>query len=167
MFLGGTSGCALASRLSEDPSVSVLVIERGDADTRWASKVPLMSMDWNRKEGGIARSYDATLMPRLSADVKGGQYLMQSGPVNYAIIQGHTLGGLSRVNALLYTRGAPAEYDRWAKLGRKGWAWEDVLPYFLKAEKHEEVGAPEYHGTTGLWCTRKGTEQCYINSNTQ
>lgn len=131
---GGSGGCAVAGRLSEDDDVSVALLEAGGRGDNWVVTTP------------------------------GALILMVSGPVNnwsFSTVpqpglngrigcqpRGKTLGGSSAINAMIYIRGHKADYDEWAVLGNEGWSYADVLPYFKKAEDNSELGG-EYHGKGG------------------
>ncbi|KAK7046591.1 alcohol oxidase [Favolaschia claudopus] len=118
---GGTAGCVLASRLSEDPNVSVLVLERGPVHDAWYSRVPLISSDVTSKATPIVFSPSA---PIANANGK-----------KLDVIHTEALGGGSTVNAMLVTRGFIGDFDRWAKLGHPSWSYEALKPYFMKSEK--------------------------------
>ena len=130
----GSAGCVLAARLSEDPSVRVCLLEAGGVD-----KDPL-----------------------IHAPI-GFAFFPDSSPVNWRFTtapqkhlndricfqpRGRVLGGSSSINAMIYIRGAKADYDRWAAAGATGWGWDDVLPYFKKAEGNAR-GADAYHNDAG------------------
>ena len=117
---GGTAGCALANRLSADPTKTVLLVEKGPRADTWTSRVPLLSADYTSNRDRAMRR-DTTPQESL-----GGRVM--------ELVTGNALGGTSRINQMAYTRGCPAEYDRWAQEGRKGWAWKDLEPLFKKSK---------------------------------
>ncbi len=124
---GGTAGCVLAARLSEDPAVRVLLLEAGGAERTRAMTVPSA---WPENLGSAADW----------ADVTTGQ--ADAGPA--LMPRGKTLGGSSAINALAHVRGHPAVYDRW----QAGWRYADLLPYFRRSER---AGGrdPALRGTDG------------------
>lgn len=130
---GGAAGCVLAARLSEDPERRVLLLESGDADTDPAIPAP---------HGAFAVQSGALNWSDLSVPQEklGGRRVMVSS--------GHVLGGGGTINFLAWFRGVPLDYDGWAKRGMTGWGWDDVLPYFRRAEDNE-LGASTLHGTGG------------------
>jgi choline dehydrogenase len=129
----GSAGCVLAARLSEDPAVKVCLVEAGPPDT--ADEIHLPA-------GSLAVSLSKYDWGFISDPEPGLGFRQRILP------RGRTLGGSSSVNAMVYIRGNRADYDGWAALGFEGWGWEDVLPYFLRAEDNER-GASEYHGAGG------------------
>lgn len=133
---GGTAGCVLASRLSEDASTSVLLVEAGE-DTPPGQVDPdiLSSFPMATFRG------DRWLWPTLRARAAAGR-----APALYE--QARVLGGGSTVNAQAANRGLPRDYDDWRASGASGWGWEDVLPYFCKLERDLDFGGP-LHGKTG------------------
>ncbi len=131
---GGAAGCVLASRLSEDPQTSVCLVEAGPADRSALVHCP----------AGFA------LLARLGQINWGFETVPQPGLNGRRGYQprGKVLGGSSSVNAMVYLRGQPDDYEHWAGLGNPGWGWDEVLPYFKRAE-HNERGADAWHGSGG------------------
>lgn len=131
---GGSAGSVLASRLSEDPAVRVGLLEAGPPDRSALIHCP----------AGIA------VLAQTGQANWGFKTVPQPGLNGRCGYQprGKVLGGSSSVNAMVYTRGQPADYDHWAALGNPGWGWSDVLPWFKKAENNER-GADSWHGSGG------------------
>ncbi|KAH9848220.1 alcohol oxidase [Lenzites betulinus] len=138
---GGTAGCVLANRLSAAPTTRVLLVERGPVADTWASRVPLFSSDF-ASDG--TRTVRRTMVPQTQ--------LLPAGRMMEAYT-GAVLGGTSRINQMLYTRGLPAEYDAWREAGMEGWGWEDLKGYFLKSER-ADVEVEGVHSGRGLWSNR-------------
>ena len=129
---GGSAGCVLAARLTEDPDVGVLLLEAGPPDQEPMIKVPAAfaglfrsPLDWTYEIEPQERVGGSTFWPR-----------------------GRTLGGSSSINLMIYARGVAADYDGWAAAGCTGWDFAGVLPYFVRAEHNSRLGAP-LHGTDG------------------
>ncbi|HKX45071.1 MAG TPA: choline dehydrogenase [Burkholderiaceae bacterium] len=131
---GGSAGCVLAARLSEDPNVSVCLLEAGPADTSVLIHCP----------AGLA------VLARNGQANWGFETVPQAGLNGRRGYQprGKVLGGSSSINAMIYVRGAREDYDAWAAEGNPGWAYDEVLPYFKRAE-HNERGADAWHATGG------------------
>jgi choline dehydrogenase len=129
----GSAGCVLAARLSEDPDVSVLLLEAGGPDTAAEIHVPAM--------------FPATFKSSLDWDLLGEPEPGLDGRRLY-LPRGRTIGGSSSINAMIYLRGSPVDYDDWAASGCEGWSFAEVLPYFKRGEDNER-GADEYHGVGG------------------
>ncbi len=129
----GSAGCVLAARLSEDPDVKVCLLEAGPPDLADEVHLPAGCLALGQSK------YDWALLSDPEPGLGGRQRVLP---------RGRTLGGSSSVNAMVYIRGNRADYDGWAAMGFDGWGWEDVLPYFIKAEDNER-GASELHGAGG------------------
>ena len=131
---GGSAGCVLASRLSEDPAVSVCLLEAGGPDTSVLIHAPagVVAMVPTR-----INNYAFKTVPQPGLNGRPGYQP-----------RGKTLGGSSSINAMLYVRGNAWDYDHWAELGNSGWSYQDVLPYFKRAENNEQIDN-EFHGQGG------------------
>ncbi len=126
----GSAGCVLASRLSEDPDVQVLLLEAGPPDANLNIHVPLGYL----KLGHTEVDWDYLTGPEPLCNDR-----------RITIPRGKVLGGSSAINAMVYIRGNHRDYDDW---GMEGWGWADLLPYFIKAEDNER-GASPWHGAGG------------------
>ncbi len=129
----GTAGCVLAARLTEDPSVRVLLLEAGDRDTAREIGVPAAFSKLFKTRD----DWDYSTEPEDGCE--GRQMYWPRGKV---------LGGCSSINAMIYIRGARADYDGWRDAGCTGWGYDDVLPYFRRSEDNSR-GADSFHGTGG------------------
>ena len=130
----GSAGCVLANRLSANGNHSVLLLEAGPKDTNIWIHVPI-GYGKLFKEKSVNWMYQTEPEPGL-----GGRQVFQP--------RGKVLGGSSSINGLLYVRGQHEDYDRWRQRGNIGWGYDDVLPYFKKAE-NQQRGADDYHGSGG------------------
>jgi choline dehydrogenase len=129
----GSAGCVVANRLGEDPDVKVLVLEAGPPDDDPNIHMPF----------GFGLNLTSDFDWALFSEPEPGLDHRR----NY-LPRGRVLGGSSSLNAMIYIRGNRADYDEWAALGLDGWGYEDVLPYFKRAEDNER-GANRYHGVGG------------------
>lgn len=131
---GGSAGCVLASRLSEDPGVRVCLLEAGGKGDGWLVRIPLgmvLSVPTPFINWGFSTKPQAALNARSLYQPRG-----------------RVLGGSSAINAMIYTRGHHADYDAWAAAGNRGWSYAEVLPYFKRAEHNLRLH-DDYHGTSG------------------
>lgn len=127
----------MANRLSEDPKVSVLLLERGKAAFSWYSRIPLLSSDF-QTDGTRSRKFPS--VPQKQLDSKPTE-----------IVIGNAFGGTSRINGMIYTRGLPGQYSSWGLHGQKGWNYDDLRPYFLKSEGAvNKAPDNEFHNTRGI-----------------
>ncbi len=129
----GSAGCVLAARLSEDPSVQVTLLEAGGRGIHPNITIPA--------------AFSKQFRTRLDWDYWTDPEPHCEGRSIY-IPRGKGLGGSSAMNAMLYVRGRPLDYDTWEAEGAEGWSWDQVRPYFLRAEDNER-GASEHHAVGG------------------
>ncbi|KAK0460401.1 GMC oxidoreductase [Desarmillaria tabescens] len=141
---GGTAGCVLASRLSEDPSTTVCLIEAGKThESDFLTSIPLAFSKLFKT--GVDWDYETVPQEAL-------------GSRRIYWPRGKILGGTSAINCLIYHRCAPEDFDEWQRLGAEGWSYKDLLPYFRKAEtfnpdrRRPDVKISD-HGVTGPWQT--------------
>ena len=130
---GGSAGCVLAARLSEDPDARVLLLEAGGTDWHPFYKMPAGFAKMTRGIG----SWGFETVP---------QKHMKDMVIRFT--QARVIGGGSTVNAQIYTRGNARDYDEWRQMGCEGWSYEDVLPYFRKSEDNDTF-EDAYHGKGG------------------
>ncbi len=136
----GSAGCVLAARLGEDRDVRVGLIEAGPPDSEPVIHVPL----------AFRQLWDSRFDWGLWSEAEPGL-----GALRDYLPRGHVLGGSSSLNLMIYIRGNPADYDEWAAMGLAGWGYEDVLPYFRRAEDNER-GESYYHGVGGPLAVSEG-----------
>ena len=129
----GSAGCVLASRLTEDPACRVLLLEAGGEDDAPAIRIPAL---YGHLQDSPCDWSDRTV-PQTHLNGR-----------RFFVPQGRVIGGSSSINYMIYIRGNRGDYDEWHRLGNKGWGYDDVLPYFVKAERNEALSG-SYHGTTG------------------
>ena len=122
---GGSAGCVLAARLSADPDCHVVLLEAGGEDLNPLIHIPA---------GYIKTMVNPAMNWMFETEPEDS-----SGNRRIAIPRGKVLGGSSAINAMLYVRGQAADYDGWAQRGNLGWSYDDVLPYFRKAENCEQL----------------------------
>ena len=129
----GSAGCVLANRLSENPDITVCLLEAGGSHQHWSVNIPAMGLFnvKSKRNWGFETTKQKGLNGR-----KGFQP------------RGKVLGGSSCLNAMIYIRGHKLDYNRWAAEGNQGWAYDAVLPYFKKSQ-HRETGANDYHAQGG------------------
>lgn len=141
----GSAGCVLANRLTEDPDITVLLLEAGGNDPFWEWKI--------RMPAGLAYPMNGT---RYSWDYHTEPEPHLGGRVMH-LPRGRVLGGSSSINGMVYIRGNALDYDRWAKedLALSDWDYSHCLPYFIKSESREG-GGNEYHGDSGPQMVSRG-----------
>src|SRR5712672_3518063 len=133
---GGSAGSTLAARLSEDPRVTVCLIEAGGEGKGVLVRAPIGVAAMLSGQPKINNwAFETVPQPGLNGR-KGYQP------------RGKALGGSSAINAMVYIRGHRSDYDGWAAQGNAGWAYDDVLPYFKKSENNEAIH-DSYHGVGG------------------
>ncbi len=138
----GSAGCVLAGRLGEDRDKQILVLEAGGPDSSYLLSVPLgVAKVWNKEE--FNWSYQTE--PEALADNR-----------RIYIPRGKVVGGSSSINMMAYVRGHRGDYERWAQNGLNGWSYEEVLPYFRRAEKFED-GENLYRGGDGPLHVHRGS----------
>ncbi|PJE32945.1 Alcohol dehydrogenase [acceptor] [Pseudooceanicola marinus] len=133
---GGSAGATLAARLSEDPGLSVCLIEAGGRGDGILVRIPAGAVAMLPGYGKI-NNWAFHTVPQPGLNGRRGYQP-----------RGRALGGSSAINAMLYVRGQRQDYDGWADLGCEGWDWDSVLPWFRRAEGHED-GADAFHGGDG------------------
>jgi choline dehydrogenase len=130
----GSAGCVLANRLGADPAVRILLLEAGPADQSWTIDMPSAV---GLVVGGTRYNWSYSSEPEPYLDGR-----------RIGTPRGRTLGGSSSINGMVYIRGHARDYDGWAAQGCAGWGYQDVLPYFKRAQTHAD-GADEYRGASG------------------
>jgi choline dehydrogenase len=133
---GGTAGCVLASRLSEDRSCTVLLVEQGSVSSSWLSRIPLYTLIPHNLPS-MADVWNSEPNPNTS----------EKHPLSSVMISGKTLGGTSAINGGVVHRSLPAEYDVW---GEEEWSWKNVEPLFKRAETSLTYGDTAHRGSQGI-----------------
>ena len=132
----GSAGCVLANRLSAEHDKTVMLLEAGGRDKNFFIHMPAgysqLLPKTNAQNYGFTTESDKRLNGR-----------------SFYWPRGRGWGGSSSINAMVYIRGHAADYDQWSQAGNRGWSYDEVLPYFKRAENFNGDGDPEYHGTTG------------------
>ena len=131
---GGSAGCVLAGRLSEDPNISVCLLEVGGDGNGWTVNVPCAAVISIPTK---LNNWAFETVPQKGLNGRKGYQPRGKG-----------LGGSSAINAMVYIRGNAQDYDHWAALGNEGWSYQDVLPYFIKSENNDRI-QNQYHGNAG------------------
>ena len=157
----GSAGCVLANRLSSNPDFNVCLIEAGSKDSDVRLHVPLgfaflgagskYSWNYNTEPQKEFAKVKVTEPAKAMVDSTGDVHEVESESEEHRRgyqPRGKTLGGSSSINAMLYVRGHKWDYDHWSELGNNGWSYDEILPYFKKAE-HNEIHQNDFHGQDG------------------
>ena len=137
---GGTAGCIVAARLSEDPARSVLLLEAGPDFPDFAQLPNMLKLGWgtvNLEARAAGSPYNWSFTGKATPD---------QDPM--PVPRGKVLGGSSAINGQTFIRGAPEDFDTWASWGNDGWSYIDCLPYFRNLENDADF-RDDFHGTDG------------------
>ncbi len=146
---GGTAGCALAARLSEDTRRTVCLLEAGGSGKSVLARVP-GAIVMAQRSAALNWRFQSVPQPQLNNR-------------RMAIPRGRGLGGSALINGMVYFRGNPRDYDAWAAAGATGWSYREILPYFRKSEHNENFGPNMYHGRAGPMNVRSVTRPNPLN----
>jgi choline dehydrogenase len=138
---GGSAGCVLAARLTEDPAIRVLLLEAGGRNTSVLVRMPAGVGQLIKEKSDFNWGFWTEPEPHLD-----GRRLWWP--------RGRGLGGSSAINGMIYMRGHPLDYDEWRQMGLAGWGWDDVHPYFKRLERHHS--GTDHHGAEGPLHISKG-----------
>lgn len=144
----GSAGCTMAHRLAEKDGLRILVLEAGGPDKSFKLRMPAGFASLSNTSS-YKWHYETT--PQKHCNDRRMYWP-----------RGRTLGGSSAINAMLYVRGHASDYDHWRQLGNEGWSYNDVLPYFKKAENNER-GGDEFHGTGGPLNVADQADPCTLS----
>jgi choline dehydrogenase-like flavoprotein len=146
---GGTAGCALAARLSEDSRRTVCLLEAGGSGKSVFINVP-GTIVMAQRSASVNWRFQSVPQPHLDGR-------------RISVPRGRGLGGSALINGMVYFRGNPRDYDAWAAAGAAGWSYREVLPYFRKSEHNENFGSSVYHGRGGPMNVRSVTHPNPLN----
>src|SRR5580700_9592508 len=146
---GGTAGCALAARLSEDSRRTVCLIEAGGSGRNLFARVP-GTIVMAQRSAALNWRFQTVPQPQLNGR-------------RISVPRGRGLGGSALINGMVYFRGNPRDYDAWAAAGAAGWSYREVLPYFRRSEHNENFGSGVYHGRGGPMAVRSVTRPNPLN----
>jgi choline dehydrogenase-like flavoprotein len=146
---GGTAGCALAARLSEDSRRSVCLLEAGGSGKSVFIKVP-GTLVMAQRSAALNWRFQSVPQPQLNGR-------------RISVPRGRGLGGSALINGMVYFRGNPRDYDAWAAAGATGWSYREILPYFRKSEHNENFDHSPYHGRGGPMNVRSVTRPNPLN----
>jgi choline dehydrogenase-like flavoprotein len=146
---GGTAGCALAARLSEDSHRTVCLLEAGGSGKSVFINVP-GAIVMAQRTASLNWRFQSVPQPQLNGR-------------RISVPRGRGLGGSALINGMVYFRGNPRDYDAWAAAGATGWSYREILPYFRKSEHNENFGLSPYHGRGGPMNVRSVTRPNPLN----
>ncbi|OTA18276.1 glucose-methanol-choline oxidoreductase [Xenorhabdus vietnamensis] len=157
---GGSAGCVVASRLSENSTKSILLIEAGhESDVnnptsplRDASRLVLEGYNWDY-EANVRNDERFTDLIHPQNSKQQARKHRERNPFNYRV--GKVLGGSSAVNGAIALRGFPSDFDKWTQMGCPNWSWEQVLPWFKHLENDTDRSNDDNHGSQGPMCLRR------------